>query len=403
MSLDFDLRSPEFLENPYPTYARMREQAPVWLEPFTGHVYVSRYADIKMLLLSDEFSSNRVEDRLSRVPAQLPSACLATVLHDRLMMTDGEEHRVMRRRFSGAFTAAMARTYAERINEIVAEAFADIDWQTEVDLLNEVAIPIPSRVILEVLGFPPGDHADLRAWTDDFYRWLAHSPDPIEIRTERALHGTGHMYSYILDRVNFAREAPSGSLLCQLVNNVDALQLTNDQVVANLIGIVNAAHETTTSLIVNGTLLLLRNPDQLQRLLDNPSLISQAVDEMLRIESPAQIVSRVPIVDLELEGVTIEAGQLVAALLGAGNHDPEVYSNPDEFVIDREGPAHLSFGHGAHFCVGAALAKIEAVEIFTAMLPMLPRMRILTDPIPWRGTPAFRCPSEFIVTCREEV
>ncbi len=393
---DYVLHGSDYIADPYPTYRAMAEESPVWLQEETGHLYVSRYADVKAVLMdSANYSNNRVQDRLSRVPDEMPAQCLAAILHDRLVMTDGPRHQALRVKMRDAFTAARVRAYEPMIRQVIADHLADIDWSRPVNFLQEIALPIPSKIVLLVLGFPPADFAQLREWTSDFYTWLASSPDPIEVRTQRAIDATQHMRDYVSDRL---RNPPGdGSLLDELLGDEAAGELTDDEVVANLIGIVNAAHETTTSLMANSMLLLLNHPDQLDLLLADPTLIPGAVVEVGRLESPSQIISRVAVRDLELQGVSISAGQLLAINLAQANRDPEVYADPDRFDVTRSGLAPLTFGHGEHFCVGTALARLETEELIAMLLPRLPGARIISDPIKWRPTPAFRCPRELMI------
>lgn len=394
----YELHGPGYVADPYPTYRAMAEESPVWLQEETGHVYVSRYADVKAVLLdSANYSNNRVQDRLSRVPDEIPAQCLAAILHDRLVMTDGPRHRALRLKMRDAFTAARVRTYEPMIREVIADHLAGVDWSRPVDFLQEIALPIPSKIILRVLGFPPADFSQLRQWTSDFYRWLASSPDPIEARTQRAIDATHHMRDYIRDRLRNPPSDAEGSLLDELLVDEAAGDLTDDDVVANLIGIVNAAHETTTSLMANSMVLLLSHRDQLDLLLADPALTPAAVVEVGRIESPSQIISRVAAHDLELQGVSIGAGQLVAINLAQANRDPEVYADPDRFDVTRGGPVPLTFGHGEHFCIGTALARLETEELISMLLPRLPGARILSEPVEWRPTPAFRCPRELVI------
>ena len=396
--VDYVLRGAEYIADPYPTYRAMAEEAPVWLQPETGHVYVSRYADAKSVLLdAANFSNDRVQDRLRRVPDDLPAQCLASILHDRLVMTDGPRHRMLRARMRDAFTAARVRTYTPIVRDVIDDHLGRIDWSKPVDFLQEIALPIPSTIILLVLGFPPADFTQLRQWTSDFYNWLASSPDSIEVRTKRAIDATEHMRDYVADHLRDPPAGADGSLLGELLRDEAAGELTDDEVVANLIGIVNAAHETTTSLMVNSMILLLQHPDQLRLMLSDPSLIPGAVTEVGRLESPSQVISRVAAHDLDLQGIRLRAGQLVAINLAQANRDPDVYPDPDRMDITRHGPAPLTFGHGEHFCAGAALARLEAEELLSMLLPRLPGARILNEPIKWRPTPAFRCPRELMI------
>ena len=392
------LHGPDYIADPYPTYRAMAEESPVWLQPETGHVYISRYADVKSVLLdAANFSNNRVQDRLSRVPVDIPAQCLASILHDRLVMTDGPRHRMLRVKMRDAFTAARVRTYAPMIQEVIGDHLDGIDWSKPVDFLEEIALPIPSKIILLVLGFPPADVTRLRQWTSDFYNWLASSPDSIKVRTKRAMESTEHMRDYVADQLRNPPADSEGSLLGQLLQDESAGVLTDDEVVANLIGIVNAAHETTTSLMANSMILLLKHPDQLRLMLSDPSLIPGAVAEVGRLESPSQVISRVAVHDLDLRGVSLRAGQLVAINLAQANRDPDVYPDPDRMDITRDGLAPLTFGHGEHFCAGTALARLETEELISMLLPRLSGARILNEPIDWRPTPAFRCPRELLI------
>lgn len=396
--LNYVLRGPDYVADPYPTYRAMAEESPVWVQPETGHVYISRYADVKSVLLdADNFSNNRVQDRLSRVPGDIPAQCLASILHDRLVMTDGLRHRMLRVRMRDAFTAHQVRTYAPMIQEVIGDHLDDIDWSKPVDFLEEIALPIPSKIILLVLGFPPADVTQLRQWTSDFYSWLASSPDSIEVRTKRAMEATEHMRDYVADQLRNPPGDAEDSLLGRLLEDESAGVLTDDEVVANLIGIVNAAHETTTSLMANSMILLLQHPDQLRLILSDPSLIPGAVTEIGRLESPSQIISRVATRDLDLQGVSLRAGQLLALNLAQANRDPNVYPDPDRMDITRDGPTPLTFGHGEHFCAGTALARLETEELISMLLPRLPGARILNEPIDWRPTPAFRCPRQLLI------
>lgn len=395
---DYALHGADYIADPYPVYRQMAEKSPVWLQESTGHVYVSRYADVREVLLDPaNFSNNRVADRLSRTSDSLPAQCLAAILHDRLVMTDGPHHRELRVQMRDAFTASRVRTYESMISDVIAEDLQGIDWNAPVDFLHQIALPIPSRIILLVLGFPPEDFTRLREWTSDFYNWLASSPGSIEQRTQLAYDATEAMRAYITGLLEDPPESAESGLLGVLLAAHRAGTLTQDEVVANLIGMVNAAHETTTSLMSNSMVLLLRHPDQLELLLADPSLIPGAVTEAGRLESPAQIISRVAAHDQEFHGVPLREGQLVAVNLAQANRDPDVYPDPDRFDITRSGTAPLTYGHGEHFCVGTALARLETEVLLAQLLPRMFGAVILNEPLEWRPTPAFRCPLELTI------
>jgi cytochrome P450 len=388
----FDLRTPAFIDNPYPTYRAMRDQAPVWREPFTGHVFVTRYDDVLSVLKDSRFSSNRIADRMKRVPPEVNTENLQRMLADRLVMTDGDRHRDLRREVGSAFTAAMVRTYARETESTIQQAFERFSESEMLDVLNDLALPIPSQVIMSVIGLPPRGHTQLRQWAEDFYLWLADSPGGIVSRTEKAIASVDSMSAYISEELPHVSSGDEGAYLARMKTNLAEHRMTETEVVANLIGVINAAHETTTSLIMNGTLALLGNPEQLQILIEEPDLIPDAVDEMLRFDSPSQVISRIATEDLELGGVEIAEGDMLALVLGSANRDERVFTNPDSFNIRRQDRQQLAFGHGSHFCTGRGLASLEVAMIFRRLVPLLPNAKIVSGPIQWRPSPAFRSP-----------
>ena len=388
----FDLRTPAFIDNPYPTYRAMRDQAPVWREPFTGHVFVTRYDDVLSALKDSRFSSNRIADRMKRIPPEVNTEDLQRMLVDRLVMTDGDRHRDLRREVGSAFTAAMVRTYARETESKIQQAFERFSESETLDVLNDLALPIPSQVIMSVIGLPPRDHIQLRQWAEDFYLWIADSPGGIASRTEKAIASVDSMSAYISEELPHVSPRDEGAYLARMKANLAEGRMTETEVVANLIGVINAAHETTTSLIMNGTLALLGNPEQLQILIKEPDLIPDAVDEMLRFDSPSQVISRIATEDLELGGVAIAEGDMLALVLGSANRDERVFTDPDSFNVRRKDGQHLAFGHGSHFCTGRGLASLEVAMIFRHLVPLLPKARIVSGPVQWRPSPAFRSP-----------
>ncbi len=393
----FDLRSRDFIQDPYPTFRRMRDFAPVWRDPYTGHVFITRYADVKQVLKDPSFSSNRIADRMRRVPADVDASGLVELLVDRLVMTDGARHRDLRREVGSAFTAAMVRSYAQRTDAMVRETFDTLRQQDVIDVLDDLALPVPSAVILSVLGLPPRDHTRLRAWAEDFYLWLAHSPGSIADRTRAAQASIASMSDYIDAELVRPNADHDGTYMARMVANLQDGTMTRVEVIANLIGVINAAHETTTSLIANGTIALLQHPEQLQRLIESPDLIPSAVDEMLRFESPAQIISRIATEDTEIEGVPIRSGDMIALVLASANRDERAFLEPNRFDVSRNDRQHLAFGHGSHYCTGGGLASMEVMAIFRQLVPLLPKASIISGPIEWRPTPAFRSPTRLVI------
>lgn len=388
----FDLRSSAFIDDPYSTYRLMRDEAPIWRDPATGHVFVTRYEDVLAVLKDSRFSSGRIADRMKRVPSDVDTTELQRMLSDRLVMTDGDRHRDLRREVGSAFTAAMVRNYTRQADSAVRDAFERFSENPTLDVLDDLALPVPSQVILSVIGLPPRDHADLRKWAEDFYLWLAYSPGDITSRTRSAIASVDSMSQYIREELPQVDPTAEGNYLSRMKANLADGRMTETEVVANMIGVINAAHETTTSLIMNGTLALLRNPDQLQILIEKPDLIPNAVDEMLRFDSPSQVISRIATEDMELGGVGLVAGDMLAIVLGSANRDERVFTQPDTFDVQRDDRQQLAFGHGSHFCTGRGLALLEVAMIFRQLVPLLPNAQIVSGPVQWRPTPAFRTP-----------
>jgi cytochrome P450 len=370
----------------------MRDEAPIWRDPATGHVFVTRHDDVLAVLKDSRFSSDRIADRMERVPSGVDTTDLHRMLVDRLVMTDGDRHRDLRREVGSAFTAAMVRNYARQTDAAVQEAFERFSENATLDVLNELALPIPSKVIMSVIGLPPRDHTQLRKWAEDFYLWLAYGPGEITSRTEKAIASVDSMSQYIREELSNASPDTGSNYLARMRANLADDRMTETEVVANLIGVINAAHETTTSLIMNGTLALLRNPDQLQILIEEPDLIPNAVDEMLRFDSPAQVISRIATEDVELGGVGVAVGDMLAIVLGSANRDERVFTKPDAFDVRRDDRRQLAFGHGSHFCTGRGLALLEVAMIFRRLVPLLPNARIVSGAVQWRPSPAFRSP-----------
>jgi len=260
----------------------------------------------------------------------------------------------------------------------------------QMDVIHDLAHPLPIVVIAEMLGLPVEDRQRLKDWSDDLFAVLGtvrHSPNLME----RASHSLAEITDYVTALGQERRLQPQEDLLTALVTVVDqGERLTREELVANVSVILSAGHETTANLIGNGVLALLQNPDQMQKLSDDPALVTSVVEEIMRYDNPVQIVYRSASEEVEMEGKRIGQGQLVNMILGAANRDPAQFSEPDRFDVTRDEGRHVGLGLGIHFCLGAPLARLEGQIAFTTLLRRFPRLRIASDALEWQEHPTFR-------------
>jgi cytochrome P450 len=379
----YHLLDPEVLANPYPLYHRLRTEDPVHWDPFLHAWVVSRYDDVVRVLR--DFSADRTP-----TPKQLAAMGLselspiANVMVKQMLFMDHPAHTRLRGLCSQAFTPKKVEKLRSHIQDIADRLLDAVQPNGHMDLLREFAAPLPAIVTAELLGVPTSDHMQLKGWSADFAEMLGnfqHNPD----RAHRVLRTLTEMTAYFRDAIQSQQENPGEGLVHDLLTaEVDGDRLSVEEVVANLIVTMVGGQETTTNLIGNGTLTLLRNPEVLQELKADLSLIPSAVEELLRYESPSQHTARISPTDVEMGGKRIRQRDAVIAIMGAANRDPEHFPDPDRLDIRRKDNRHVAFGFAAHFCFGAPLARIEAQIAFSTLLRRLPELKLDPAPIVWR-------------------
>jgi cytochrome P450 len=381
------LLDPEVLANPYPLYHRLRSESPVHWDPLLRVWVVTRYEDVIRVLR--DFSAERTP-----TPAQLTLMGLAAlnpvaqVMVKQMLFLDPVAHTRIRGLASAAFTPARVEGLRLHIHEIVKSLLNPFVATGRMDLIADLAEPLPCIVTAEMLGVPVEDHRQLKLWSQDFAEILGnfqHNPDHVQ----RILKCTEEMTAYFRAAMRSDKLRPEG-LVNSLKNaELQGDRLTEEEVIANCIITMVGGQETTTNLLGNGVLALIRNPSELARLRANPSLIPSAVEELLRFESPTQYTARIAAQDTELGGKQIRQKQAVFAVLGAGNRDPERFPDPDRLDLGRPDNKHLAFGWGAHFCFGAPLARIEAQLAFAELL-QLENWVLAAEKLTWRTNLALR-------------
>jgi len=390
--LDALLTSPSFVADPYPVYARLQDEAPVhWCAPWEQWV-VTRHADVEEMMKSpDRFSSSGWEARfMGLLPAgsdeQLPRVTdhYATPV---LSNTDPPDHRRLRTMVVKSFTPRVLRGMSSAIVQLVEEILIPLESKQQIEMVSEFAYPLPATVIANLLGAPVEAGADYARWSADVVAFVG-TGSPDRARAERLDASLSAFREHLAPLLEERRERPRDDLLSHLVGNHDGESLSDSELVATCVTLLFAGHETTANLIANGLLSLLRNPEQLALLRERPELIQVAVEEMLRFEGPVQRVRRVATQDLVLGGQEIRRDSLVMGFIGAANRDPTVFEDPSRFDVTRE-PSHLAFGKGIHFCVGAALSRIEAPIAFDAILARFPDLQLTGEPV-WKPNITFR-------------
>jgi cytochrome P450 len=387
----YHLLDPEVLANPYPLYRRLRTEAPVHWDPYLHAWIVTRYPDVVTVLT--RFSADRTPtpEYFEAIGAPEVSP-IARVMVKQMLFMDAPAHTRLRKLAGPAFMPARVRLLRDHIAEIATRLIDDIYARGTgtMDLLADFAEPLPAIVTAEMLGVPVEDHVKLKEWSATFAEMLGnfqHNPD----RLGGVLRAVENLVAYFQNAIREQRRNPRDGLVHALMSSeVDGDRLTEEEVVANCIVTMVGGLETTTNLIGNGMLTLLRNPEELARLRANPGILPAAVEELLRYESPSQHTARLAPDDVVLGGKQIRKRQAVIAVMAAGNRDPERFSDPDRLDFDRPDNRHLAFGWAAHFCFGAPLARLEGQIAFESLLRRFPRLELTGAPLVWRANLGLR-------------
>ncbi|MDQ6793648.1 MAG: cytochrome P450 [Chloroflexota bacterium] len=377
------LLDPEILADPYPLYRQLREEDPVHWDPYLSAWVVTRYRDVVFVL--QHFSADRTPtpDQLTTMGLEQLNPA-ARLMVRQMLFLDPPAHGRVRSLAARAFTPRRVEQLRGHIAEITERLLDEAEPRGRMDVIADLADPLPAIVAAELMGVPTEDHAQLKAWTTDFAEILGnfqHNPDHVP----RVLAAVEGLTDYFRDAVHQRRPGPDAGLIGAMLDaEVDGDQLSEDEVIANCIITLVGGQETTTNLIGNGVLALLLHRDQLDRLLDEPALIPSGVEELLRFESPSQHTARIAPDDIEIDGRVLRKGQAAIAVMGAANRDPERFPDPDRLDIARQDNRHVAFGWAAHFCFGAPLARIEGQVAFEALLRRMPGLTLDDGPLAWR-------------------
>ena len=400
------LAHPRFRTNPYPLYRWLRDREPVRRDPLVPVTVVTRYADVATLLKDprfrkDPFALDRlpavVRDQLGVPATGGRSGDVETVS---MLFLDPPHHTRVRAFFTKAFTPRIVAGLRPRIERITADRLAAVRAAGAMDVIRAVAYPLPVIVIAELLGFPTGDYPLYKKWSDDFAAALGLYATPAHQAAAAA--SRAELRDYFDRLVEHHHATGLAGRDDNLLPALLALEhedgaLSRDELFINAALLLAAGHETTTNLIGTGLLALLRHPGQLAAVRDDSSLIESAVEELLRFDSPVQWVSRVAGERIVMGDATLEAGDIVLGSLGAANRDPRQFADADRLDVRRRDNRHLAFGSGVHFCLGAALARMEG-QVALAALVQLPNLRLAQRRVRWKRGLIFRAARELRVT-----
>ena len=386
----FVLFTPDALRNPHPILAQMREEAPLYrlnrIEMTSVPWLMTRYEDCVKLTKDERFTKDML--RQPGVHNADPNDMMmqaAASINRHMLTVDPPDHTRLRNLVHRAFTPRMIREMGGRVQQIADRLIDEMQGKSQIDLIADYTFPLPITVIAELLGIPASDRVKFREWTQ-----------VIIVDGTRGVNGEGiataaiEFIMYFHQLFDERRAHPQDDLITGLLQVEEAGDKLDSQELISMVFLLLAAgHETTVNLLANGTLDLLKNPDQLKLLRENPALMDSAVEEMLRYNGPVGATTmRWALEDVEMHGQVIPAGDMVLASLLGADRDPAVFQNPDVFDITRDPNPHIAFGHGIHYCLGAPLARLEGKIAFTTMLARLPNLSLAVKPeqIDWNET-----------------
>jgi len=384
---------PEHRRDPHATWRRLREEAPVYRSRALGTWIVTRYDDVQRVLRDPNFTTDRNNTVVMKVATRMArrDPDLTTMITRSLLTIDGPEHRRLRGLVSKAFTPRRIEALRPRLSGIVDELLDRVEAVGEMELIRDLAHPLPVIAISELLGVPESDRKRFLGWSGKLVELL----DPLQASGGSAglSSATHEIFDYFRELLALRRAEPGEDLLSAMIAaEENGESLSEPDLLALSVLLLVAGHETTSNLIGDSVLALLAHPGERKRLSDDPGIIGSAVDEFLRFESPIQLTDRAALEDCEIGGRRIRRGQLVVAALAAANRDPKIFPDPDRLDLGRRDNHHLAFSLGSHYCLGSQLAKLEAELAIGGLLRRFPDFSGDSEPPAWRRSMIIRGP-----------
>jgi cytochrome P450 len=391
---DFEFRpdSLEFVNDPYPSFKYLQENDPVHWSPRLKSWVLTRYSEVRKVAIASDMSSNRLRPFFAAMPSEEAQKIGEIIRYLSLWMVfnDAPDHARLRRLTTKVFTHGRMLGMRATIEELIEYLLRKMNDREQLDLVADFAGPLPALVIMRVLGVEIEHLALIKRLSDDMALFIGSSRGT-EAKYSLAEQATRKMADFFRKLIAERRRKPEADLISELIAvEEQGDHLSEDELIATCILLLFAGHETTTNHLANGMLSLLKFPEQMQRLRAEPSLSEQAVEELLRYDGPSGAQVRIVTRETQLAGKTLLPGQRIFLMLNAANRDPLAYKNPDQLVIGRKGPPHLTFGTGRHLCVGFPLARLEGQLTFPALLKHFPKMELRESNPPWIHSMVFR-------------
>ena len=418
MKPDYDPYSHRWKHDPYTAYRHLRDEAPVYFAPESGVWCISRHADVEHVLKNPEIFCSRgaMFDRSQRF-AQMSTVAKAvemmrvfwrfratpsTLLKSRmLILDDGEVHHGLRTIVNRGFTPRRIRVWEDRIRELVDQCMAHVQEHGSFDLIHDLAVPLPVTVIAEMLGVDPSEMSRFKRWSDELIQTSTGSGMK-EPSSGFGTEAIGEMRSYVMPIVRARRRDPQDDLISTIVTAEPGDEALSDhEVLMFFVLLLVAGNETTTNLLGNAADALLQHPEVLDDVVADPTLIPGLVEETLRWDNPVQFINRLTTQETELHGTKIPKDARVLVMLGAANRDERFFTEPDRYDPRREPKSHLGFGYGHHFCLGASLARLEAIGALQGLIPELPRLRRVNPKVEFLDSYLIRGRARIELTLRE--
>jgi cytochrome P450 len=388
------LLSPAFFADPYPTYHALRAASPVVWDDALRSWLLSGYAEVAAALSDPRLARGRTAEEEAAILEQLTASGqgelrpLRRLLWRMMLFSDPPAHTRLRALANQAFTPRVVEGLRPHIQAVVDRALDAVQAAGRMEVIADLAYPLPVIVIGEMLSLPPGEREQFKRWSDDIIAFAARLGADQPGLAGRALRSTRELTEYFRALVAELRRRPNDTLLSALVAAEErGDRLSEEELLANAVLLLMNGHETTTYMIGNALLALLRHPEQRRRLQGDPTLIAPAVEELLRYDGSVQMRGVTAAADLAVGGKQIAKGQSVLLLLGAANRDPAQFPEPDRLDLDRRETRHLDFGRGIHFCIGAALARAELQIAITSVLRRMPGLRLASETLEWQKVP----------------
>ena len=359
--MNYDPSDPKTVANPYPYFSALRKDDPIHWHVKLKSWIITRYDDVRSILSSDNITVDRLNNFYSKLPSDEAALLKEIVKYLNLWAAfrNPPDHTRMRKIMMVAFTRKSITEMQPKISSITDATLSELKNVNEIDLVNHYASPIPGLTIMHLLGVPIDMLEEFKSWSDDMSKFIGGARNDKD-KYEKASRGCRKMVSFFREIIEDRRENPSEGFLMDLINaSVENDKFSDDELIATCMLILFAGHETTTNLISNGILTLIKNQSELEKLLKNPDLLNLTVEEIMRFDGPTNSLVRNVERDHEIHNKKLKQGDRVFAMVSSANRDENIFNEPDVFKIDRSPNRHLTFGYGPHLCIGAALAREE--------------------------------------------